>query len=478
VASLISCGEGSTDDSGKRKQGAGSQGTKDTASDSIIPGPVGSEISQITILQDESELLTSRWHLLNSAKKAVWVQSYIFKGDYTGGQFATKLIELKNKGLDVRVIVDEFTNFQPSTQSLYAESTLKGLKIIGFNPLYESFFFPLISLGNVAEYLGHKNRRSHEKIFMIDPQDPENGMAIIGGANISNDYFKIEKSKTGGYWRDRDVLVKGPIIKSIATYFEQSEKFHIDLNQRAISSSGTVPSGILATLQKKIIKQSSDNPDTVAAFQAHLAKGFAPSWIDTKMKFLVQNMTFKRHDIYNAYLDSIKNAKTEILIGNGYFIPEKLMRQELVAAAARGVKVKILTNSEESTDFPQIARAGRLTYAELLSNTSIPLEVYEWGLPGAQGFALYHSKHMCVDKVRCIVGSYNFDPRSKNINNESAVIFEGEAAAASVVEAFYRDIMPTTATKITKQMADSYSNPTSVKEKLMNAFIRSVTINL
>ncbi|MCX6127003.1 MAG: phosphatidylserine/phosphatidylglycerophosphate/cardiolipin synthase family protein [Proteobacteria bacterium] len=452
-------------------------------SQTLPPGSDGAYLdhnndgSQVAVLNTEADLLTARWNLLDSAKSAVWIQTYIFRGDYSGRQFAKKLLELKKKGIDVKIVIDDHANVDPGSQSLYAGLFQSGLTVVGFNPLYTRFITPLVQAGDIRTYLSTANKRSHEKMFIIDPQDPENKRAIVGGANIADDYFQIVKDKNGGYWRDKDVLLKGAIVDDIVDTFNKSLAYHKSLNENILKSSGT-STPLAALIQSLIGKKAADDPIAVAQFAKHTAQSLNLVWADANMRFLTQSPVTGRKDISKAYIDLIARATTEIKIANGYFIPNLEQASALKEAAARGVKIQILTNSEETTDYPQVARAGGLTYLDLLKDTALPLEIFEWGVPGSKAFSLYHSKYICADQVRCVVGSFNMDPRSHNLNGEVAVLLDGQTAVAPLLATFAADTGPTTSTKVTLEMAKKIANPSNAKDKLLNEIIRKLTPNI
>lgn len=428
--------------------------------------------SEVAVLRDEGEFLNARWKLLDSAKQAVWIQTYIFKADYSGRQFAKRLLELKKRGIDVRIVTDEQANLAPSSQSQFASLYRSGLAVVGFNPLYRGILFPLSTSGNIGTFLDQQNKRSHEKMFIIDPQDPVNKRAIIGGTNISDDYFSILPAPSGGYWRDKDVMLRGPVVDDIADNFKRSLAYHVSINSN-ISSGAVVPPTLSTIIQGLLSKPEADNPVAAARFKEHTSKPFNPSWHGGTLRFLVQSMVTGTPDIYNSYLKVINGATSEVIIANGYFIPNQEQIDALKAAARRGVRVRILSNSEETSDFPQVARAGRLMYPLLLNEPALPLEIFEWGIPNTKAYGLYHSKFICVDRVQCLVGSFNMDPRSRKLNNEVSISFISPAAAAEMSAIFDRDVAPTTSTKITPEMAQQLSTPNGLKDQALNTLIKS-----
>jgi putative cardiolipin synthase len=436
----------------------------------------GSEVADI---RTEAELLSTRWNFLDSAKQAVWIQTYVFRGDYAGYQFAKKLVELKKRGIDVKIIVDSEMNFDLPTQGLYARMHEWGLNVVGFNPLYTNFLHSFTNAGDINTYLSRENKRHHEKIFIIDPMDSSSKRAIVGGSNISDDYFSLVKSKIGGgYWRDKDVAVRGPIVDDLANYFSYSYDFHIKLNQTNYPVGPGTIRDVISSIQKLLLKEPSYDPAIVERFRAHVSMPDSLVWHPVTTRFLVESQDLPMSDIYNTYLAMIASAKNDIVIANGYFIPDNVQVKALKDAAKRGVRVRILTNSEETSDYWQVARAGRLLYETLLDESFLPIEIYEWGRPGVSGYSLYHSKYMCIDLASCIVGSFNLDPRSNNLNAEVALFLASPTLASELVADFEKDVAPEHATIINFAMARSFVQPKAPKDILMNAVIKRLLGNL
>ena len=155
---------------------------------------------------------------------------------------------------------------------------------------------------------------------------------------------------------------------------------------------------------------------------------------------------FNESYILQAYYNLIIGAEKEILIENAYFIPRSFLRDALRSAAKKGVRVVILTNSTQTNDLPQVSQAARYFYNDLLRvNTDSDaiknggkIEIIEWtGKNNKLG--TLHSKFMVVDGEYGFVGSYNLDPRSQMLNNESGIAFQSKQHAKELRDLFNED---------------------------------------
>jgi putative cardiolipin synthase len=129
-----------------------------------------------------------------------------------------------------------------------------------------------------------------------------------------------------------------------------------------------------------------------------------------------------------------------------YFVPTQAGTDALVAIAARGVKVRVLTNSLAATDVAPVY-AGYIKYREALLRGGV--QVFELkseqeerpkGKLGDSSGASLHAKTFGVDRSRIFVGSFNLDPRSARLNTEVGVVLESAALATQLADAFEREI--------------------------------------
>jgi len=121
------------------------------------------------------------------------------------------------------------------------------------------------------------------------------------------------------------------------------------------------------------------------------------------------------------YLMAITAARTSINMSASYFVPDELTIRALIAAAKRGVKVRIITPGKE-IDSDVVRLASRERWGDLLK-AGIEIAEYQ---P-----TMYHVKALIVDSLMVSVGSTNFDNRSFSINDEANLnVLDAEFAKA------------------------------------------------
>ena len=134
-------------------------------------------------------------------------------------------------------------------------------------------------------------------------------------------------------------------------------------------------------------------------------------------------------DIHLMYLLAIASAHRSLLIENAYFLPDDLLRKELINAAKRGAKVEIIVPGEH-IDQKVLRSASRKHWPELLR---AGIRIYEYQP------AMDHVKLMIVDGAFVSVGSGNFDLRSLRLNEEANLNVLSASFAAEQARLFARD---------------------------------------
>jgi cardiolipin synthase len=229
--------------------------------------------------------------------------------------------------------------------------------------------------------------RSHRRILVIDGR-----VGFTGGFGISEAW--TGNGRTPEHWRDTNVRMEGPVVRDLQAAFAESwlEATGTALGGETyfpqLESHGDVPA--------QIVKSSP----TGGSFQS-----------------------------YMLFLLSITSAKKSIYITNPYFIPDKVMTEALVKAAARGVTVNVLTPAK--IDSKVTYTVSRSHYGPLLLGG---VNVYEYQV------CLLHAKTMVVDGVWGTLGSTNFDNRSFALNQEVNLTVYDRAVASRLEEIFQDDL--------------------------------------
>jgi putative cardiolipin synthase len=159
------------------------------------------------LLPGGREALLTRNAMAGIAERTLDVQYYIWKGDTVGLLLIQRLVEAADRGVRVRVLLDDHT-VKAKDLSLASFSGHPNMEIRLFNPLAGRKKGPITFLADFSRV----NHRMHNKLFVMD-----NALAVIGGRNIADRYFGVSsKANT----RDLDVAVTGPVVEELSETFD------------------------------------------------------------------------------------------------------------------------------------------------------------------------------------------------------------------------------------------------------------------
>jgi putative cardiolipin synthase len=433
---------------------------------------------EVAVLDSGEGSFAARLKTLKAAKVSIRIQALVFKGDESGLRIAELLKQKKAEGLDVRVIVDAFSNPWLQTQWMFFDLKQHGIEVEGYEALALQWLNEVPVPHLTPHYdAGRMDKRFHEKIWLIDAETSD-GVAVTGGLNIGNEYFRVDPEDPAGYWRDQDVAVRGAILQDLAETFDitfdylvgikkSRGMFNTNLYWNATRSveelTGKFP--VHYSVDERLVGRVNELEESVAEIT------FRPALC----RFLHNRPRFAESYILQAYLKLIANAERELLISNAYFVPTPALAAALDDAARRCVAVTLLTNSPETNDLPEISMVGRGHYKSLLAVNDSPeveacpnkdagLQIWEWigraeGDPVQQGTT--HAKFAVADREVALVGSYNFDPRSEKLNSETGIVFaEPELAvelASAIVDGDLRY-----SRRVTPEEAAAFADPEEI----------------
>ncbi|GAA4011171.1 phospholipase D-like domain-containing protein [Actimicrobium antarcticum] len=320
---------------------------------------------QSTVFAQGAQFYNAELAQIRSARSVIDLEAFIFHDTPVGRRFLAALTERAKAGIRVRVVVDA----------------------VGSLPTPDHFFDGLRAAGGqVAWYqpfrwytLKRWNNRTHRELLIIDGHT-----AFVGGAGIGSAWDTGDAPLPP--WRDVMVQVDGATARGLQSVFAQSwlESHGEILIDSEIASN--VPVADLPLVQ--LARLPVDTPVAMTV-------GSTPTGgRSTRARVLFQLM--------------VGAARKDLLIASPYFVPDLSMRQALLAAAARGVRVRIITNGVHN-NHPIARLASRRHYGELIAG-GIAIHEYQPGMT--------HTKVMLVDGLWSVIGSTNFDNRSFGLNNE------------------------------------------------------------
>lgn len=363
------------------------------------------ESNHVRSIHEASEAVSERVRMIQGAKKSIRLMTWAMYGDHAGELFADLLIRKFNEGVDVKIIVDGLT----SSRIGYRESVAK-LKAAGV-PVLEW-------RGKTNPYFGQ-----HRKFMIVDAETGA-GEVIAGGRNLGDVYLHLGTKPGSQKWRDTDVLYKGPAVR------ENEIRFAEIWNEQTTDIK--MSKAKAHTAQLKV----SNGMGMAVLDHTPNADGFDP--------------------IYLGILKSISGAKKTIDIANSYVILTPALREAILKARARGVRVRIFTNSGKSVDEPIVSNPILRSMSELLPHG---VEIYL-----KQGDTL-HSKYMIVDDELSWVMSYNLHPRSLRYEGETANVISDAQFAEEMRSVYEADLKEARRAKKIEDLGISKSAFSDIAEK-------------
>ena len=440
--------------------------------------------NRIALLRNGEDSFAARVRQLEQARKSIRIQALVFSGDESGLYIAEILKKKKAQGLDVRLIVDAPSNLGLQTQWMYFDLKQHGIEVQGYEALYLEWLnevpIPVLSPARDPEA---PNSRYHEKMWIVDG-DTDQGMAVVGGLNIANEYFRANPEDPDRTWRDQDIVVKGPVVADMVVAFERNFNHILGIKQ----SRGVLDTDLYWQATRNVLDQIGKLIVPYKTRQALVenVKRMAETdpgldFVNARCRFFHSRPRLGESYIKQAYQKLLDNAREEIIICNAYFIPSADFIQAVRRAVGRGVRVMILTNSPETNDLPELTMVGRSYYKKLLAiNEDIGtkendghVQIWEWHgrrydqTQKTQG--TIHAKYAVFDRRYSLVGSYNLDPRSEKLNSETAMVFESDVLSPRLSEFFYTNDLAFSR-QVSVEEANAFQDPTDVLYKLRKEF--------
>jgi cardiolipin synthase len=280
--------------------------------------------------------------LIHKSERIIHLQAYILDGDETGLRIIRALESAAARGIKVYLIADGFASQKLST-SLIKQMEKSGIVFRFFEPLFKSSGF----------YFG---RRMHHKVFVSDDK-----VALVGGINISNRYNDLKEKEA---WLDYAILLQGPICGELAVLC------HKTLHGFKLTPQRYIPYPI----------ENMDNPYSIPVRMRR------NDWVRRK------------NQISGSYVEMLRSAKEEIIILCSYFIPGRIIRQQLRNALRRGVRIKLILAG--FSDVKIAKNAERFMYDWLLR---LGVEIFEYKRN------VLHGKLAIGDRHFITLGSYNLN---------------------------------------------------------------------
>lgn len=402
-------------------------------------------LSGFRVLSAGEDAFAALLALAGQARRTLDLQYYIVHDDASAQKLLNEVRAAAERGVRVRLLIDDlYTSGQDPL--FLALASRPNIEVRVFNPfpagrglLFTRF---LTSAGDVNRI----HRRMHNKLFIAD-----NAIAVTGGRNIGDEYFI--KSKLNNFV-DLDVMVAGRAVPQLSAAFDHFWNSNLAFPIESLKAKAKMPARDELTSKSppaanEPTQQSSDEPQA-RALASELARGslkltWAPATVlaDAPSKIERESEPAPNESIADDLVALMRAAKQEIVMVSPYFVPGKSGIALISELRAKGIKVRLLTNSLAATDAP-IVHVGYSRYRPDLLR--LGMEIYEFrptlarpqkrfGSFGSSRASL-HAKAVVIDGKILFVGSLNMDPRSALYNTELGLVIRSPALAREVIRLY------------------------------------------
>jgi cardiolipin synthase A/B len=334
----------------------------------IVPG------NRATALLNGDQIFPDMLAAIAAARQTITFETYIYWSGDVGTRFAEALIERARQGVRVHVMLD-WLGSEKIDHELIQRMKQASIEVERYHPL---------RWYNV----GRINNRTHRKVLVIDGRT-----GFTGGVGIADQWRG--HAQDPDHWRDMHFRVEGPVVGQMQAAFLDNW----------IKTTGNVLHG----------DPYFPDLDEVG---------------ESPMQFFLSSPSGGSASMRLMYLTAITAAEHTIDIAAAYFIPDRLMTEELVKAIRRGVKVRVLI-PDRYTDSTVVRISSKAEWGRLLEG-GVSISTYQ---P-----TMMHTKMLIFDRFMVSVGSTNFDTRSFELNDEASLNVYDEDFAAQMTAVFEADL--------------------------------------
>jgi putative cardiolipin synthase len=431
-----------------------------TAIEADLHARHGAGTSGFHLLDSNEESLRWRLAMIDSARHSIDFQYYLWYGDAAGRLVGKRLLDAADRGVRVRVLVDDLNTLLRDASSVVLRDKAvawldshPNMEVRLFNPWSNRDFAGRVGEGLVE--FEKTNKRMHNKSLIVD-----NRAVIIGGRNIGDEYMGLNPAFN---FHDLDVLGIGPVARQASAVFDAY--WNSDWVMPAAALDISIPAEASAAARAEILEKMAANP-ALSRFDLEPRSwadeiGRLPGILHAGTSRVISDLP-QGSTIDHVMMDEVRamlvSTQRELLMVNAYIIPAERGITTLARLHAEGREIGILTNSLASHDVPAvnshyrpwrkaIVETGAELY-ELRADAAIQSQVCDTP-PTRAEFVGLHSKAMVVDRRWVYVGSMNFDPRSAFLNTEMGVVVDSTGLGEALALLIERDMSAANSWRVT-----------------------------
>jgi cardiolipin synthase C len=423
-------------------------------SEALHPGQSG-----FRLLREGPESFAIRSRTALVAGRSLDVQTYIWHDDATGGFLAYRMLEAADRGVKVRLLVDDM-DARGKNYTFAALAAHPNIDVRMFNPFGSrtgSMRFAFEAMGSFSRI----NRRMHNKTWIAD-----NRIAIVGGRNLGDEYFGASDEMN---FVDLDFAMVGPVVREASASFDRYWNSPAAYPMALLAPADVTPEALEALRRKAAPRVANVSNQRFAAELrkddsiGRLMYGDWPLQWTSSYRFVADDpakVTGKKSglrgsEVLAVLAPAMQKADQQITVISPYFVPGKEGARYFVDQVKRGTQVRVLTNSLAANDVAMVYGGYAKARPKLLAGgvkiwelKPVPRSTTKQSMFGSSGASL-HTKALAADSTHAFVGSYNLDPRSTSLNCEQGVFIEEPVIAAQLEQLFAQETSAERAWEVT-----------------------------
>ena len=303
-------------------------------------------LSGFSLVRQGGTAFMARLAMADLAEKTLDGQYYIWDGDTTGLILADRLLRAADRGVRVRLLIDDHYMTETRDFNIAAVDAHPNIEIRFFNPVRNRRWRMMSFL---AEF-GRVNHRMHNKLFVMD-----NAVGIVGGRNIADVYFGVKEDHN---YRDLDVVTAGPIVNELSASFDLFWNSEWAIPVGAVVKEHATEQDLRTfrkRLEEKLAATGYPYPvDEQYRWPARALVQIRDNFIWAPGRVLVEHPSRVDSNADNVIAMALRQRTSEVerelLIESPYFVLGDPTIERVRQLTARGVKVRALTNSAASND--------------------------------------------------------------------------------------------------------------------------------
>ncbi len=373
------------------------------------------------------DALVARLALINDAKDSIDAQYYQWNSDAVGYAFLSSLIAAADRGVSVRLLVDDM-KLRSRSKRIASQCLHPNLDIRVFNP-WTSRSGPAMQALEFVRRFRKLDHRMHNKLLVTDGEQ-----AIFGGRNIGAEHFGLNDDFNVV---DFDVLLSGASVVDLSAVFDDYWNSSSAVPGSTLDS--TVSESDLDAVRVMVAEELRVGEPDLAAFREEEARwnktmatnirGLADGAVHVIADTPSVSGTAERTQVISVLRRLAGSATKDLVIVTPFFVPSDADIQAYEEIVAQGVRVRLLTNSLASNP-GTISNSGFKRHRLAIVRAGVELHELRpdaavkpmWETPPCVGRYLgLHAKMFIIDRETIFLGSVNLDPRSKYVNTEMGV---------------------------------------------------------